>query len=53
MGKKAPEIAAPNIFTPIADALYANYGSNGYSEMPKLTLKKALDSLTAFFGVLI
>ena len=53
VGKKAPEITVPNIFTPIADALYANYGSNGYSEMPKLTLQKALDSLTAFFGVLV
>lgn len=52
-GKKAPELSTPDVFTPIADRLYANYGSNGYSEMPRLTLKKALDSLTAFFGVLL
>lgn len=52
-GKKAPEFSAPDVFTPIADRLYANYGSNGYSEMPRLTLKKALDSLTAFFGALL
>lgn len=52
-GKKAPELSAPDVFTPIADRLYANYGSNGYSEMPRLTIKKALDSLTAFFGALL
>ena len=52
-GKKEPEISVPDLFTPVADRLYANYGSNGYSEMPRLTLKKTLDSLTAFFGVLI
>ena len=53
VGAKAPSFTFPDIFTPIADRLYAHYGSNGYSEMPVLTLKKALDSLTAFFGLLL
>ena len=53
VGAKAPSFTFPDIFTPIADRLYAYYGSNGYSEMPVLTLKKALDSLTAFFGLLL
>ena len=51
-GKEKPTIKTADVFTPVSDFLYKHYGSNGYSEYPGLTAKKAIDSVLAFFGAL-
>jgi len=52
VGKEKPSTAVPDVFTPVSDFFYRHFGTNGYSEYPRLTAKKALDGLLAFFGAL-
>lgn len=51
-GKEKPELETPDVFTPVSDFLYDRFGSNGYSEYPRLAARRALDGLLAFFGAL-
>lgn len=42
-GKKLPEVEMPDIFSPISSWLFGKYGSNGYSEMPKITIMNFIE----------
>ena len=49
-GKKLPEASFPDIFSPISAWLFGKYGSNGYSEMPKINTRNFVSFLKGLFG---
>ena len=49
-GKEKPTVETPDVFTPVSDFLYRHFGSDGYSEYPRLTAKRAVDGAAGFFG---
>ena len=51
-GKEKATLTTPDIFTPVSDFLYRHYGSNGYSEYPRETVKKGIDAVVSFFRAL-
>lgn len=47
---KAEKESDPSVLAGISNWLYENYGTNGYSEMPGITIKKAFNSVKEFVG---